>query len=60
MHRTESLRATVGACSFPDDLVAKLIRSEHCVHQHLQVITGLRITVKIDSSRRFHGAAQFH
>ena len=40
MHRTEPLRATVGACSFPNDLVTKLIRSEHCVHQHLQVMTG--------------------
>ena len=51
-------RVPVRARALPDDLVPEVLRPEHRVHQHLQVVAGRRVAVQVEATRRLQHAAQ--
>jgi hypothetical protein len=50
----------VGAAPLPNDFRPEVGRSKHGVHEHLQVMTGRRVAVKVNTCGRLHDAPEFH
>src|SRR5262245_10119792 len=58
--RSESTGTVMSVRASPNQLVLEILRSEYRIHQHLEVVAGRRVAVKVDRGRGLHDSAQFH